>query len=88
MTSTERDICELRNLGEKSAQWLREVGVETVEQLRSLGAVEVYLRLRRERPDVSLNLLWAMSAGLDDRDWRDLTKEEKARLLAELENLE
>jgi hypothetical protein len=33
---------------------------------------------------VSLNLLWAMVAGLEDRDWRDLTEAEKDRWKAEL----
>jgi hypothetical protein len=37
--------------------------------------------VKQRQPTVSLNLLWAMAAGLEDRDWRELSKEEKDRLL-------
>ena len=70
-------IEELRNIGPKSGAWLRECGICTVEDLRSLGSVAAYQLVARSRRRVSLNLLWALEAGLRDRDWRDLTEEEK-----------
>ncbi len=64
---------------------LAAVEVRTLEELRVLGAVRAYLRLKTAFPRrVSRNMLWAIAAGLDDRDWRDLTAEEKSRLLAEV----
>ena len=44
----------------------------------------VFQRVRAERPQASLNLLWALVAALTDRDWRDLTPEEKEEWLREL----
>ncbi len=63
---------------------LAEIGLETVADLRTLGAVEAYLRLRFAFSRVSLNALWALAAGLQGRDWRSLTAQEKAALKAQL----
>ena len=76
----------LRNLGPVSAAWLVEVGIPTVAELRRLGPALAYRIVQKQRPDVSKNLLWAMAAGLADRDWRELTDDEKAKLLAEVED--
>ncbi len=81
----DKPIATLRNLGPKSAMMLAEVGVCTLDELRELGAVRAYSRVKALRPkSVSLNLLWALVAGLEDRDWRDLDKAEKDVLIAEV----
>lgn len=74
----------LRNLGPTSAAWLREVGITTIAELRRLGPVLTYTIVKQKQPQASLNLLWALAAGLSDRDWRELQDEEKQRLLAEV----
>jgi DNA transformation protein and related proteins len=80
----EEPIENLRNVGAASAAWLREAGVGTIGELRRVGPVTAYLRVRRAEPQASLNLLWALVAGLDDRDWRELSDEERSRLLTEV----
>jgi DNA transformation protein len=77
-------VAQLRNLGPKSALMLAEAGVRTIAELRALGAVKAY---RRVQEKASLNLLWAIAAGLEDRDWRDLGDGEKTSLLAEVRRL-
>lgn len=67
----------LRNLGATSAQWLRDIDIKTVDDLRKLGPIWAYHQLKARRRPVTLNLLWALVAGLADRDWRSLTEEEK-----------
>jgi len=80
-----RPVSALRNLGPKSAMMLAEAGIRTVEELREIGAVRAYIRVPAMRKrDASLNLLYSMAAGLDNRSWRDLTKEEKDALKAEM----
>jgi DNA transformation protein len=74
-------VSRLRNLGPKSARLLAESGVRTIAELRLLGAAKAY---RRVKDKASLNLLWAIAAGLQDRDWRDLTAQEKESLLAQI----
>jgi hypothetical protein len=74
----------LRNLGPTSAAWLREVNVHTRADLQRLGPVLAFRLVRQRQPNASLNLLWALAAALDDRDWRELSNGEKAKLRAEL----
>ncbi len=75
----------LRNLGALSAAWLREVGVRTVEDLKRMGPVAAYRLVQTRQPGATLNLLWSLAAGLANRDWRDLTDEEKAAFHSELD---
>ena len=77
-------IDSLRNIGPTRAGWLRDVGVSTIEDLRRLGPTLAYRLVKRRQPRASRNLLWALAAGLADRDWRDLSSDEKQRLLADL----
>ena len=70
----------LRNLGPRSAAMLASIGIATVGELRAMGAVAAFRRLRFEGARPSLILLWAMEAGLQDRDWRSLSPDEKRAL--------
>lgn len=77
----------LRNLGPKSQSWLAAVGIETIAQLRSAGAVAAYLLVRQAGFPATLNLLWALEGALRDIDWRTLSEVDKSRLQEELERL-
>lgn len=71
----------LRNLGPKSRAWLAEIGIETEEELRALGAVEAYARLRfRFGRTVTRNMLHALAAALAGIDWQQLAPERKTEL--------
>ncbi len=74
----------LRNVGPASAARLKDVGVDTREDLERLGPVLTYRLVAQRYPQTSLNLLWALAATLADRDWRLLSPEEKRRLRREL----
>ncbi len=74
----------LPNLGSKSGQWLRDVGINTIGDLESIGPATAYQLVKQHKQSVSLNLLWAMVAGLESKDWRELSEEIKQRLLAEI----
>jgi len=76
----------LKNLGPKSGHWLREVGITTIGELEQVGAVVAYRLVKQQQRNASLNLLWALAAGLKDLDWRDLTDEQKDRLRMEADN--
>lgn len=81
-------IDQLRNLGPKSAQWLHEAGIVTVEQLKKLGPVVAYRIVKNVQPKTSLNLLWALAAGLQDQHWQELTANDKLRLKQQLAELD
>lgn len=76
-------IEQLRNLGPTSASWLRACSISTIEELKRLGPVLAWRMVRARFPQASFNLLWALAAGIEDRDWRLLTDEEKKRLREE-----
>ena len=75
----------LRNLGPASAAWLRDLGIQTRADLEDLGPAFAYQMVKRKQPSVSLNLLWSMAAALMEKDWRELSEDEKAKLLGEVE---
>ena len=71
----------MRNLGPTSLTWLAEIGIHDLEEIRTLGAVETYARLRfRFGRKISRNMLHALAAALADIDWRQLTPQHKAEL--------
>ncbi len=67
---------------------LAAAGIRTLDELAELGAVKAYVRVKTLYPKrASLNLLWALAAGLEDRDWRELAEAEKASLRADVRRL-
>lgn len=81
------ELSRLKGLGPKSEEMLNGIGVVTEDELRELGAVNAYLRVR-EKSDTSLNLLYAIYGALEGKHWTDIAREEKGRLLFELESIE
>ena len=85
MNEDRSPVASLRNLGPKSALILAQSGIRTIAELRLLAAAKAYSRAKAFAPrSVSLNLLWAIAAGLEDRDWRELSPQEKSSLLAQI----
>ena len=78
----------IRNVGPKSAAWLRQIGVRTTEDLGRVGPVEAFLKVKRAGFRPSLNLLYAMAGALADCHWADLPEERKQELLSALEAAE
>jgi len=81
---------DLPGLGPKSLAVLKQVGVESREQLVALGAITAYQRVQRLGGEFkpSLNLLYALVGAIEQRDWREVARQEKLRLLTELEAAE
>jgi DNA transformation protein len=64
------------------------VGIGTIDQLQRCGPVAAYQLVKRRQGKASLNLLWALAAGLKGLDWRELAAAEKERLRAHLRDME
>lgn len=71
----------LRNIGPKSAAWLRQVGLRTQEDLVAVGSVEAFLRVKRAGFRPSLNLLYALEGALMDCHWQQLPEARRSELL-------
>lgn len=72
----------LRNVGPKSAAWLRQVGVRTQGDLESLGAVAAFIKVKRAGFKPSLNLLYALEGALLGCHWQQVPDDRRAELLA------
>ena len=71
----------LRNIGPKSAAWLRQVGLRTEDDLRATGALEAFMRVKRAGFKPSLNLLYALEGALVGCHWQEVPQERRAELL-------
>jgi DNA transformation protein len=79
----------LKNIGPKTAEWLADAGIYTLEQIEDLGAVETYRRLKAAHPDkVTLNALYGLHAALLGIHWTMVTPDMKADLQRQLEKLD
>lgn len=73
----------LRNIGPKSAAWLRQVGLHTPEALAEAGSVDAFMRIKRAGFRPSLNLLYALEGAILDCHWQDVPHPRREQLVAE-----
>ena len=81
MTSTDK----LRNIGPKSAAWLRQVGLRTHEDLAAVGTVEAFMRVKRAGFKPTLNLLYAIEGALQDCHWQEIPDTRRSELVTAAE---
>jgi DNA transformation protein len=67
---------------------LQQAGITTLPQLRKLGAVTAFSKVRRAGGNASLNLLWALEGALTGLPWQVVAKEHRTSLLLALEQHE
>ena len=71
----------MRNIGPKSAAWLRQVGLRTLEDLAAVGTVEAFMRVKRAGFKPGLNLLYAIEGALLDCHWQEVPDERRQELI-------
>lgn len=82
--SKDKDKDKLSNIGPKSAAWLRQVGIRTIEDVREHGAMGAYLKVKRAGFKPGLNVLYALIGAERERPMNSLSPEEKAALVIEV----
>ena len=75
----------LRNIGPKSAAWLRQVGLRTEADIVAVGPVEAYMRVRRAGFKPTLNLLYALEGALCGCHWQEVPEPRRQQLAQEAE---
>jgi len=75
----------LRNIGPKSAAWLRQVGLRTQDDIAAVGTVEAFMRVKRAGFKPTLNLLYAIEGALLECHWQDVPEARRQQLVAEAE---
>jgi DNA transformation protein and related proteins len=81
MTNGHSELLHLKNLGMASVNILNAVGVKTLEDLKRVGAVETYRRIKARDINVSKVMLYALQGALLDLHWNDLPEDMKTRLV-------
>ena len=71
----------LRNIGPKSAAWLRQTGIRTQADLEAVGALAAYVRVKRAGFKPSLNLLYALEGAILDCHWQEIPDERRSVLI-------
>ena len=71
----------LRNIGPKSAAWLRQVGLRSLDDVAAIGAVDAYMKVRRAGFKPSLNLLYALEGALVDCHWQEIPETRRNELV-------
>jgi DNA transformation protein and related proteins len=65
---------------------LEAVGITNVDQLRALGSVEAFFRVKQTDVRASLNLLWALEGAISNEPWQHVARKHRTSLLLALED--
>ena len=71
----------LRNIGPKSMAWLRQTGVRSLDDLKAVGSLAAYVRVKRAGFKPSLNLLYALEGAILDCHWQEIPDERRSVLI-------
>lgn len=75
----------MRNIGPKSAAWLRQVGLRTRADIEAVGPVEAFMRVKRAGFKPTMNLLYAIEGALLDCHWQEIPDARRVELVAAAE---
>lgn len=82
---TVKDNDKLRNVGPKSAAWLRQVGIRTQTDLETAGSVAAFIKVKRAGFRPSLNLLYALEGALLGCHWQQVPEARRTEMLQQAE---
>jgi hypothetical protein len=71
----------LRNIGPKSAAWLRQTGIRSQEDLEAVGSLAAFVRVKRAGFKPSLNLLYALEGAILGCHWQEIPDERRSELV-------
>lgn len=76
-----RELEKLPNIGKVAANKLAQAGIETVEQLQTLGSKEAFLRVRvKADPEACCSMLFGLEGAIQGVRWHTLSEEKKEDL--------
>jgi hypothetical protein len=73
----------LRNIGPKGMAWLRQTGVRSLDDLKAVGALAAFVRVKRAGFKPSLNLLYALEGAILDCHWQEIPEDRRNALIAD-----
>lgn len=78
---------QLKNLGPKSSEWLRSIGIDSRQALIERDPFEIYAVLKQLNPSVSLNMLYAVIGAQENRHWKEIKDTRRAEILFRLDDM-
>lgn len=81
MTSSHSELLQLKNLGMASVNILQAIGIRSYEDLKAIGSVQAYIKIKARGINVSKVMLYALEGALLDQHWNDLDADHKQRLV-------
>ncbi len=85
MTESHSDLLQLKNLGAASVNILHAIGVNSYADLKAMGPVEAYIRIKSRGIHVSKVMLYALQGALLGIHWNELEPDLKQRLVEDAE---
>lgn len=74
------ELTALPNIGETLADRIIQAGISTPDEIKQLGAAEVFLRVKFVYPDACINHLYAIEGAVQNIRWHNLSDERKKEL--------
>ena len=79
------NLTNLSNIGKVLAEQLEAVGIHSYEELIDLGSIEALLKIKGKSGKGCYNMLYALEGAIQGIRWHNLSREDKDRLKAELD---
>lgn len=79
--TADKKLIELKNIGASTVNILNSIGIRSLEDLKAIGSVQAYRRIRQRGVHVSRSLLYAMEGALLNIPWKSLDPALKAQLV-------
>lgn len=80
MASNSQQLTHLPNIGKVVAEKLVQVGIESPEQLKSIGSKNAFIRLRTVDSGACLSMLCGLEGAIQGVRWHSLEKSKKEEL--------
>jgi DNA transformation protein and related proteins len=75
------DLNTLPNMGKDTIRRLKEVGINSAEELKAVGSEQAFMRLRAIDPGACLSLLCGLEGAVQGTRWHQLPTERKEELM-------
>lgn len=76
------DLITMRNIGREMANKLKNVEINTAEDLMEIGSKEAFFRLKSKYPNVCLVHLYTLEGAIQNMDFNCLSEKTKVNLKA------
>ena len=74
------ELSKLPNIGKKLEKQLNEVGINTYDELVSLGSQETWLKIKKIDKSACINRLMALEGAIQNIRWHNLSESDKKHL--------